>query len=303
MAPLFTSQIARAVAADNDDSFGIKNVSGFYGPGSWIALLLTLSTSWIAVLLNDHSHNLHHIGYLFYVNWAAVDVIRVCAQYATDVDKLILRTNGPLCAALLVIWWGVTHALSQHAFTYFFNAFFNGLSSPVDERRRCRLLELGVLLPVIAGLVLLRRLTQSGRHDEIYLELLSYDMEFTFPQLIVPVECICIAAFMFGRLVTSRNRHFAPLAWMYLPLCMAPPYWAMVYLCHSIARPWKKICFFMPCAPQTLPDWDQAFAVFVGVVMGVYELGPKALPLVLLKVKGFLNACRLRIWSSRDPAP
>jgi hypothetical protein len=67
--------------------------------------------------------------------------------------------------------------------------------------------------------------------------------------------------------------------------------------------PLEKDIFFMPCAPQTLSDWDQAFAVFVGVVMGVYELGPKALALVLLKVKGFLNACRLRIWSSRDPAP
>jgi hypothetical protein len=34
MAPLVTSQIARAVATDNDDPFDIKNVSGFYGLGS-----------------------------------------------------------------------------------------------------------------------------------------------------------------------------------------------------------------------------------------------------------------------------
>lgn len=36
----------------------------------------------------------------------------------------------------------------------------------------------------------------------------------------------------------------------------------------------RKSCFFMPCAPQGIGDWDQAFALLCGLGMFVYEVGP-----------------------------
>lgn len=36
----------------------------------------------------------------------------------------------------------------------------------------------------------------------------------------------------------------------------------------------QESCFFMPCAPQGISEWDQSFTVFCGLSMFVYEVGP-----------------------------
>jgi hypothetical protein len=136
----------------------IQNVSGFYGPGSCIAWYLTLATSWVAVIKDDHSTNLHHIGYLLYANWAAIDVIRLSIQNSSNQ----LAANGPLGAALLVTWWRVAHATWQYV-----SAVSRIFPTPVaDYRRRCRLLELGIFILLVAGIVVYIHLLHV-RFDQI----------------------------------------------------------------------------------------------------------------------------------------
>lgn len=38
---------------------------------------------------------------------------------------------------------------------------------------------------------------------------------------------------------------------------------------------WRRNCFAMPCAPQKISDWDQAFGLMVGLVMLAVEVGPR----------------------------
>jgi len=51
-------------------------VSGFYGPGGWAAWCVSLIASWVPILLEDDTYNLHLIAYALYMNWAAMDSFR-----------------------------------------------------------------------------------------------------------------------------------------------------------------------------------------------------------------------------------
>jgi hypothetical protein len=33
-------------------------------------------------------------------------------------------------------------------------------------------------------------------------------------------------------------------------------------------------CYFVPCAPQRIGEWDQAFSLLVALVLFLYEFGP-----------------------------
>lgn len=53
-------------------------------------------------------------------------------------------------------------------------------------------------------------------------------------------------------------------------------WWWLIWLVTSIflKDTWRKTCFLMPCAPQKISDWDQAFGLMVGLVMLAVEIGP-----------------------------
>jgi hypothetical protein len=263
-----------------DDPLGIKTVSGFYGPGSWIAYTLALATSWVAVIRNDQSHNLHHIGYLLYVNWAAIDVIRLSFHKSLkepDFSSEEVTVNGPLGAAFLVTWWGVAHTALQYAISYY----------AVDarkSRRRCALLELGILVPSAAGL-LVNRIKPGQIVPALYWDRMNLSEDSMFD---VPGFGICL--FLMGNLMVPSKFAYriTRIGMFYLTmslgavLSMLPPFfsivYSLVYIFHLVASGgaiWKKSCFFMPCAPQSLWDLDQAFTALVGVIMVVYELAPR----------------------------
>jgi hypothetical protein len=274
MAPLTISHVARAMAMD--DPLGIKNVSGFYGPGAWIAYSLTLATSWVAVIRNDQAHNLHHIGYLFYVNWAAIDLIRTFALHATGPAT---GANGSVAAALSVTWWGVAHATSQFAMSFFQGGLSNAHGKP-KARRRCTLLELGIVLPLVANLM-----AQIAGPDQMIPALYwdgmgrSYDFSgYTSGILLLPMACLLLdfekSRFFSGTVDCSD----VSVAW--LGIGLIPILLSVTYIFRVVASGgaiWTKSCFFMPCAPSSLVDWDQAFNALVGVIMVLYELGPCAM--------------------------
>jgi hypothetical protein len=106
MAPTL-SHVIRAISHDavfeHDAVFDVNGVSGFYGPGAWSAWFLILVTSWVATIRGDYSHNIHHIGYLLYTNWAAVDLIRQATKpliNSTDTTRGQPPLNASLAAAL-----------------------------------------------------------------------------------------------------------------------------------------------------------------------------------------------------------
>lgn len=54
---------------------------------------------------------------------------------------------------------------------------------------------------------------------------------------------------------------------------MVPLVCVMIYISYIFTlllsgfKTWKDTCLFMPCAPQKIGDWDQAFGLMVGLVM------------------------------------
>jgi hypothetical protein len=68
------------------------------------------------------------------------------------------------------------------------------------------------------------------------------------------------------------------LALVYLALDLVQAIFIVRYPWHVIRTGGRIVgnsCYFMPCAPQALSESDQAFALFAGLAMIVYELGPK----------------------------
>jgi uncharacterized membrane protein YobD (UPF0266 family) len=66
-----------------------------------------------------------------------------------------------LGAALLATWWGIAHAISQWATTF----YRNGVTFVAHEpkiRRRCTLLALGMLFPSIASIVIYKCVLNTG---------------------------------------------------------------------------------------------------------------------------------------------
>jgi hypothetical protein len=308
MPPFMASHIARAMAAD--ESLGINNVSGFYGPGSWIAWYLTLATSWVAVIRNDHSNNLHHIGYLLYVNWAAIDVIRKSVQVpldATDTDSRNISSNGPLGAALVVTWWGVVHATLQ--FTYSILST-GGAHDPLyfNVRRRSTLLKVGVILPSIAGLVCFIYIPREdfgqpipalcwdgmvldrSRHISRYICAAALWSLCSSTTAVLLVDC---SRFWPSSLERTPKEHICLTMLFYLigfiPVSLSLPYLLALTESGLSGRGiWQKSCFFMPCAPHNLMEWDQAFPVFRGVFMVGYEFGLGHMPQLLRSFKHLL---------------
>jgi hypothetical protein len=63
---------------DDDDPYGIANVSGFYGPGAWSGWMLAMLASFIRIYTKPHAR-IDPNTWLFVLgtNWAAVDVLRL----------------------------------------------------------------------------------------------------------------------------------------------------------------------------------------------------------------------------------
>jgi len=160
--------------------------------------------SWICLLRNDYTHNLHFIGYAMYTNWATIDFIRHGSQAPSE-DRDDLSDQGRarlhnIAASMAVIHVGVYQVFAQLVFLW---------REPESRLkwRRCLILIAGALVPY--SLVL--------------------------------------------------SAYIAPSALGAWPT-----------LLHSDLPP---RCYFVPCAPQSIGESDQAFALAVALYFFLSEFG------------------------------
>ncbi|KAJ5788244.1 hypothetical protein N7457_003234 [Penicillium paradoxum] len=78
----------------------------------------------------------------------------------------------------------------------------------------------------------------------------------------------------------------APIFWSIMLTCASAWYVVMTYVARSVKA--SQSCFFMPCAPQSINEEDQLFALFAGLLM---FLGWEIIPVL---VKGFRKRYRDR---------
>jgi uncharacterized BrkB/YihY/UPF0761 family membrane protein len=65
------------------------------------------------------------------------------------------------------------------------------------------------------------------------------------------------------------------------------------YLISMLISGGKHGCYFMPCAPQNIKEWDQAFGLLIGIIVFLFEVGPVARRWTLRLVGRLLRRSRV----------
>ncbi|KAH7079919.1 hypothetical protein BKA63DRAFT_230658 [Paraphoma chrysanthemicola] len=244
-------------------SFDVSQVSGFYGPGAWAGGLIAIFTTWYTTLF--HVEKLltpSTFAPILTINWAAVDLI---VQIRAKELAVYSAT-----AAYTTTSWGLLHMVLQYEVVGFLNR-----SS--TKRLPQMLLVFGCVVPVIA---LLR-----CAYRPIYVQDLP---KIGWPLFLVHGLALLALLYMLGLYlnmsILDRNRDeprssqsFA--AYLARSARMVAPVFVVV---SSLLTPFmwfqglnaRASCFIKPCAPQSVKEWDQAFALLSGLMLFVYEVGP-----------------------------
>jgi hypothetical protein len=83
-----------------------------------------------------------------------------------------------------------------------------------------------------------------------------FDSNPTSPYLVSATDCVVVSCFLMSTIPAIF------ISWAYVILWI-----------FSGATFKKKSCMFMPCAPQSISEWDQCFALFAGLAVFIYEFG------------------------------
>ncbi|KAJ5629248.1 hypothetical protein N7528_002905 [Penicillium herquei] len=169
------------VTSTEPDPLGMANVSGLYGPGSWAGWFLTLVASWFRIIrLSKEKIDPNTAVYLFWTNWAAVDVWRgviialSIPRDAPDYDDRVKSGLGSLGAALNFTFWGTFHAQIQLLILAI------AFGSSRDRDRRLLTHTIGLILPSITLWILFSRIPDvpalywHGMRSSVHQDLLRY---------------------------------------------------------------------------------------------------------------------------------
>ncbi|KAH7402929.1 hypothetical protein BKA66DRAFT_436312 [Pyrenochaeta sp. MPI-SDFR-AT-0127] len=281
---------------------GIDQVSGFYGPGAWTAWYLTLLASWVAVIRGDYTHNVHHIGHMLYTSWASFDLYRQALSLSGETPMSNGR-RGRMAAAFAVTFWGQFHGVAQLLFCFYENRRERPQSpSPADIRRRIRILLCGLDLPSLLILSFLNKnflksSEQTGSTVDSLIPALYFDgitpeqhhVVLLLTSSLMAAQGLiihCLVGLMISRLF-MLHQPLGPAALRLVKRAIAILFGLsflvqlygitryFIRLMATSGEVFQESCYFMPCAPQSIGEVDQAFAVFFALFMVVYELGPE----------------------------
>jgi hypothetical protein len=245
-----------------------NEVTGFYGAGAWAAWVITLMASWIPILRKDYESNPHYISYALYTNWATIDMFRqkpsthaLQSRSTEDPDEpLLVLREKVMAASFAVVGVGVVHAHMQYVVCLRQlrkeKTMEHGNAKSI--RRRSHVILLGVALPSIAWLVWAPGMCLGLLNNPVLwltaaMLVLSPSSNVLFYTQ-VPVHCVM--------LMFMRN------------------------ICTGVFGRLPNRCYIIPCAPQSISEWDQAFALFVAFFFFMYEFGPASVKFVSKKIYG-----------------
>jgi hypothetical protein len=254
-----------------DPATDILQVSGFYGPGTWAAWLITLLASWIPILRNDYTSNLHYISYALYTNWAAIDLMRQTPKYVFRFkdaleNPILISQQEPMAASFAVAGLGAAHAYLQYlvCFRHYDREKRLGNRDTKAVIWRIRVILLGIALPAIVAFVAL------------FGSLLNFEMDSELSmnfQLFM--YCSTVASVVYGETLFWKYFVAGIMSVLYLSRILSVAFFPEV-------QSWR--CYVIPCAPQLIGEWDQAFALFLALFVFVYEFGVESVRFVWKKI-------------------
>ena len=250
-------------------------ISGFYGPGTWAAWVITLITSWIPILQNDHKHNLHYISYLLYTNWATIDLIRQVAlavRHQKGFGEVSHTQLQNINAALAVVQVGILHGAAQFALCCF---LAKGQDADIinDIKRRRQYISIGLLTPWATNVC------TASYFNRIMVDHLLVFCLFTactLAGIVVLVSNIFLLMEGLWNPEGAGSPLTGPLfAGVVLVISVLPMIDFATKLSPSTSRDYmmRNRCAFVPCARQAIFDWDQAFSLLVALFVFFYEYG------------------------------
>ena len=257
----FQRRLSHAMAqpgSETTDAVDTMTVSGFYGPGAYAAWCMTLAVSWIPIIFDDYSHDLHFISYALYTNWAALDAVLRLFMEGYDAEHLAQEA-----AARIVTMIGVSHALTQMAACQW--KLRKRTRPPTDARnqRRCRVILCGLYFPsvwMVARLVLELVLEPRERFGN------AVGPFWTVVWVLVIVFCNDCG-------FLTPNMSSAPI-WLSVLAAAALCSYIHSTLLEFIEWEMGGKCYVMPCTTVKIAELDQAFALFVALFSVLYEYGP-----------------------------
>lgn len=275
--------ITSSLVARTDPSYtSSTQISGFYGPGAWAAWVITLVASWVSLFQVHSTHNLHFIGYSLYTNWAAIDLVRQISQAAWDGDHLNIdqaRLEN-IIASLAILFMGICHAVAQTALVWHLHSYTLGSDFSPSLRRRLLVLILGLLIPL------------SATWWYEMLPLVRIKAWLMGSSLLGHLFLACSVCDLIG--VKGAKDYFAVFisiwALLFLPMvCTLDTLRIEELAIIFIDNIQPRRCSIVPCAPQSIGEWDQAFSLLVALVFFFYEFGSGMVHAVK---KGIQAICR-----------
>ena len=265
----FTNTSQPVTSLDTSQSFSdYAQVSGFYGPGTWAAWVITLVSSWILIFLGDYTHNLHFMSYALYTNWAAIDLLRRTVQKTEDTQ------SQSAIAALAVVRVGISNACLQIGQCLHRSKDMNPQRKRLADRRLL-CIAIGLLLPVATNFLVV---------PYIYNDLAGHN---TFSYIMLTVASAVTMYMVLGQNMNPANNLSGGMFWLYafFPLALYYVVWGSMNDSNVVLM---KRCSLLPCAPQAITEWDQAFSLIVALFLFFYEFGYRIYCIVVVKAADWL---------------
>jgi hypothetical protein len=249
-----------------------SQISGFYGPGTWAAWVLALTSSLFALRKQPDNHAaLNLIPSILYINWAANDLLK---QPHTEESSLEL-----VASASGISLWGVWYlSLVQMVL-----GAHDDCPSCGSKMRTMRLMALlGFLVPFIALIATIFHADGANLNG-----MLSDGSIINYCLFILNmIGCLSYQIVVARRLAFPQRKRTPSkwsvedriLGWYFvLSINRGSLLYTMNVFQYAASlrdvEDYQWTCALKPCGPQSITESDQGFALCCGLLMFAYEVG------------------------------
>lgn len=260
-----------------------QQISGFYGPGAWAAWIITILSSWIPFYQTSSKGTAPYIAYALYTNWASIDTFRhVLIIYRSADDVQRMYSTNVVIAANAINLMGALHASLQLSI-----CFANWTVEMNVTRRRqlssqIMVLTTGLILPAAGTLlgtsIYMTRMSNSD-WATFFVDLATKNFDTCILSLTTMCVTNAIVAAMFLFPEAWLAEYFAHTGLgaarfgavlSLLGLLIHHVVLGVVAQVRQVDQghlAFMRQCFVFPCTGISISELDQAFSLFVAVVV------------------------------------
>jgi uncharacterized membrane protein len=277
MPPFLHPRLAPVVVNANQSAS--SQISGFYGPGTWAAWILAIVSSVIALRKHHDDHAaLNLIPPILYINWTAIDLLE--RLHTEEIShELVASAAGITLWGIWYLTW-VQVILRTHDDDRCLKC----------QRRTIRAMcVIAFILPFIAFIATILHVhfaaSNSNRAERyLFKNMDKFNMIMFFVSM---VACFRYHVLVAWRVAFPQRKHSPAKIDRFERVCLGVGVVGIIMLSLSClvqtfqysaelrdVKDYRWSCALKPCAPQSITESDQGFALCCGLFMFVYEIGP-----------------------------